>query len=49
MGGEDPFAALRGYDTVFIVDDSESMEMHWQATMTSLEGVIEKAGMSKTR
>jgi hypothetical protein len=43
-GGEDPFAGLRGYDTVFIVDDSESMELHWEATMTSLEGVVEKAG-----
>lgn len=26
-GGEDPLAALRRYDMVFIVDDSESMEM----------------------
>jgi hypothetical protein len=43
-GREDPFAALRRYDTVFVVDDSESMEMFWPETMESLVGVVEKAG-----
>ncbi|KAL7004712.1 hypothetical protein EMMF5_005726 [Cystobasidiomycetes sp. EMM_F5] len=42
-GIEDPFAALRRYDTVFIIDDSESMEMHWDQTRDAVVGVVEKA------
>lgn len=40
-GGEDPFAALRRYDTVFIVDDSESMEMFWDEVREALVSVVE--------
>jgi hypothetical protein len=35
-GQEDPFSALKRYDTVIIVDDSESMEMWWDQTRASI-------------
>ncbi|GAA93721.1 uncharacterized protein L969DRAFT_52621 [Mixia osmundae IAM 14324] len=42
-GKEDAYAPLRRYDTVFLVDDSESMEMFWDETRKALTGVVEIA------
>jgi len=42
-GGEDALSALKRYDTVFVVDDSESMEMFWDETRNALVGAVEKA------
>ncbi|KAM0752837.1 hypothetical protein T439DRAFT_323450 [Meredithblackwellia eburnea MCA 4105] len=40
---EDPLAALAKYDTHFLIDDSESMEMFWEELSVSLSSVIGKA------
>ncbi|KAH8918474.1 hypothetical protein BT69DRAFT_576358 [Atractiella rhizophila] len=42
-GAEDPFTALTRYDTVFLVDDSGSMEMFWDETRNAMEMVVSKA------
>lgn len=42
-GVEDPLAALKKYDTSFLIDDSESMEMFWEELSGALGAVIQKA------
>ncbi|ORY84073.1 hypothetical protein BCR35DRAFT_303119 [Leucosporidium creatinivorum] len=48
-GREDPLAALSKYDTVFLIDDSESMEMFWVEELApALAAVIGEAAKYDT-
>ncbi|KAI5480560.1 hypothetical protein MNV49_000256 [Pseudohyphozyma bogoriensis] len=42
-GREDPLAQLAKFDTYFLIDDSESMEMFWDELSSALQSVIAKA------
>ncbi len=43
MRSLDPLSALSRYDTFFLVDDSESMEMFWDETAKALATTIDIA------